>query len=77
MHKNQLKCIYHKIKGVKKMTLQYFYDWLKDNGIFTQAELELITHMNGYNIDTLNLAVYSRCGYQTVQDLINDSKQEN
>lgn len=56
--------------------VKYFYNWLKDNNVLTDAELQLITDINGYNVNTLDLAVYSRCGYQTVQDLINDSKQD-
>ena len=56
--------------------VDFFYNWLQENNIFTDAELQLVTDINGYNIDTLNMAVYSRCGYQTVEDLINDSKQE-
>lgn len=55
--------------------LDYYYEWLQDNEIFTEAELQLITDINGYNIDTLDMAVYSRFGYQTVDDLINDSKK--
>ena len=53
------------------------YNWLQDSELFTEAELQLITHMYGYNIETLNLAVYSRCGYQTVQDLIREQESCN
>lgn len=52
--------------------LDYCYNWLLEMQFFTESELELITNMYGYNIETLNLAVYARCGYQTVQDLIDE-----
>ena len=58
---------------MKFKELDYCYNWLLERGFFTEAELELITDMYGYSIETLDLAVYARCGYQTVQDLINDS----
>lgn len=63
------------IKRSIKMTydkLDYYYKWLKDNDAFTEPELQLITDIYGYNIETLDLAVYSRYGYQTVQALIDD-----
>ncbi len=53
--------------------LDYCYNWLLEREFFTESELELITDMYGYSIETLDLAVYARCGYQTTQDLINDS----
>lgn len=56
-------------KRRKKMInkeVNFFYNWLKNNDVFTDAELQLVTDINGYNIDTLDMAVYSRCGYQTV-----------
>ena len=53
-----------------------YYNWLLDKKLFTEAELILVTKMYGYNIETLNLAVYSRYGYRTVKDLINEMKNE-
>lgn len=41
-----------------------YWDWLIDNGIATEAELQLITSINGYNIDTLNDVLYVRTGYR-------------
>ena len=55
-----------------KKQLDYCYNWLLEREFFTEAELELITNMYGYNIETLDLAVYARFGYQTVQDLIDE-----
>lgn len=52
--------------------LDYCYNWLIDKKLFTALELNLITNMMGYNIDTLNLAIYCRLGYRNIDDLIND-----
>jgi hypothetical protein len=52
--------------------LNYYYDWLIENDYFTEAELQLITKMFGFNINTLDTAVYCRYGFRTVQDFIED-----
>ena len=52
--------------------VNYYYEWLIGNAYFTESELQLITNMLGYKIETLNLAVYCRYGYRTVQDFLED-----
>ena len=42
---------------------------LVDNGYFTQEELELITNINGYNVETLNDCIYARYGYRNLEQL--------
>lgn len=49
--------------------VDYYYYWLLERELFSMRELELVTYMMGYNIDTLNDAVYCRYGYRTVKDL--------
>jgi hypothetical protein len=49
--------------------VDYYYYWLLERELFSMRELELVTYMLGYNIDTLNDAVYCRYGYRTVDDL--------
>lgn len=48
------------------------YHWLLSCGLFTEQELKLVTDMCGYNIETLDKAVYCRYGYRTVDDLIKE-----
>ena len=36
------------------------WDLLIEYGVATQEELELVTCINGYNIDTLNDIIYAR-----------------
>lgn len=48
------------------------WSYLVDNEFFTQAELELITSINGYNIDTLNDALYARYGYHSLDQMLEE-----
>ena len=41
-----------------------YYDFLIEQCIATEAELQLITSINGYSIDTLNDVLYARTGYR-------------
>ena len=45
------------------------WDLLVEYGVATQEELELITCINGYNIDTLNDVIYARTGYRDIEQL--------
>lgn len=42
---------------------------LVDMGIATDEELQLVTSINGYNIDTLNDIIYVRTGYHDIEQL--------
>lgn len=55
--------------------IDYIYSWLLEHGLFTEAELQLITDMCGYNLETLNTAVYCRFGYRSVLDLMKEFRQ--
>ena len=50
-------------------TINEVWDLLIEYGVATQEELELITCINGYNIDTLNDVIYARTGYQDIEQL--------
>jgi len=50
----------------------YVWDRLVDMGLFTDRELELITNINGYNIDTLNDAIYARYGYRSLDQMLEE-----
>ena len=47
----------------------YTWDRLVDAGYFTDQELELITNINGYTIDTLNDCIYARYGYRSLDQM--------
>ena len=50
-------------------TINEVWDLLIEYGIATQEELELVTCINGYNIDTLNDVIYARTGYRDIEQL--------
>ena len=50
-------------------TIDEVWDLLSEYGVATQEELELITCINGYNIDTLNDVIYARTGYRDIEQL--------
>ena len=43
------------------------WDYIIDNGIATQDELQLVTDINGYSVDTLNDVLYARTGYRSIE----------
>lgn len=49
--------------------LASMWDYLLENAIATEEELQLVTDMNGYNEDTLNSVLYCRTGYRTIEQL--------
>ena len=61
-----------KKQTMEKLTLDEIYNNLIDNDLFTEKELELLTDINGYNIDTLNDAIYARYGYRDYEQLIEE-----
>lgn len=50
------------------------WDYLVNNSIATQEELELITSINGYSVDTLNDVIYARTGYHNLEQLQEESE---
>lgn len=40
------------------------FTYLVENELFTYDELKLLTDINGYNIQTLNNAIFARYGYR-------------
>ena len=47
----------------------YTWDSLVDAGYFTDEELELVTNINGFNIETLNDCIYARFGYRSLKQM--------
>lgn len=44
-------------------TIENTWDNLVNYGIATEEELQLITDINGYNLEALNDVIYARTGY--------------
>lgn len=45
------------------------YSFIIDNGICTQDEADLVTSINGYNIEAINDILYCRTGYHDIEQL--------
>ena len=54
--------------------LNEVWDLLIEYGVATQEELELVTCINGYNIDALNDVIYARTGYRNIDQLQNETE---
>lgn len=45
------------------------YDFIRDNEIATESEIELVTNINGYSEETLNDIIHRRTEYHDVPQL--------
>jgi hypothetical protein len=61
----------NKIERMERMKekIEQMWDWLLDTGIATEEELQLVTDINGYSIETLNDVLYARTGYRDQEQL--------
>ena len=48
------------------------WDQLLEHELFTYEELRLLTNINGYNIETLNDALYARYGYRDLEQMMEE-----
>ena len=74
------KIIYDKIylenkergKKMKENEIEKIWDYLVESEIATEEEINLITCINGYSVETLNDVIYARTGYRSLDQLIDD-----
>lgn len=52
--------------------IEQIWDLLIKYNIATQGELELVTAINGYSIETLNSIIYARTAYRNIEQLIKE-----
>ena len=45
------------------------WEYLVEQGIATEDELQLVTDIDGYNIEALNSVIYARTGYHDLEQL--------
>lgn len=57
---------------MKENEIEKIWDYLVESEIATEEELDLITCINGYSVETLNDVIYARTGYRSLDQLIND-----
>ena len=63
------------------MTVDYedanqVWDFLVASGYFTEAELELVTCLNGFRLDVLNDCIFVRFGYRSLQQMLEAEAEE-
>lgn len=47
--------------------LNKVWDYIIENHIATEEELQLVTSINGYNAESLNSVIYARTGYRSAE----------
>lgn len=50
-----------------KTQVEILWEKMVDYNICTEDELQLVTDMNGYSLETLDLALYCRTGYRSME----------
>lgn len=65
-----------KFKGDNMEEVTKIFNYLIDYNYFTFEELQLLTNINGYSVDTLNDAIYSRYGFNDFSQLIGEDNEE-
>lgn len=53
------------------------WQYIIDNNIATEEELQLVTDINGYNVETLNSVIYSKTGYRSTEQLEEPEEEEH
>ena len=56
--------------------LGYIWDYIVDNGIANDNEVELVTDINGLTEETLNDIIYARTGYHSIEQLEEEAEGE-
>lgn len=49
------------------LKLEEYWQYLIDSGIATEQELQLVTYIIGYSVETLDKVLYARTGYRSVE----------
>lgn len=52
------------------------WDFITENEIATDDEIQLVTCISGYTVDTLNAIIFARTGYRDMKQ-IHDGEPEN
>lgn len=56
----------------KELNANELWDELLENELFTEEELRLLTNINGFNIETLNDAIFARYGYRDYNQMMGE-----
>ena len=56
----------------KELTVNELWAELVEYELFTEAELRLLTNINGYSVETLNDAIFARYGYRDYDQMMGE-----
>lgn len=51
------------------------YNELIERGLFTEEELNLITCINGFTVETLNDCLFARYGYRSLDQMLEEEAE--
>ena len=54
----------------KELTVNELWAELVERDLFTDKELQLLTNINGFSIETLNDAIFARYGYRDYEQMM-------
>jgi hypothetical protein len=54
---------------MSKVELEEYWNYLIEAGIATEQELQLVTCIIGYSVETLDKVLYARTGYRSIEQL--------
>ena len=57
------------IEHLSNNDIYELWDYLIDNEIATEKEINLVTSINGTNLDSLESILYSRTGYRSLEQI--------
>ena len=52
------------------------WDYLIDNGIANEEELQLVTDVAGYSVRTMEAVIYAKTGYNDLEQLMEEMGDE-
>lgn len=52
------------------MEINEIYNYLIETNIVSEEALNLVTNINGYNVDTLNDVIYCLTGYRDIEQYL-------
>lgn len=58
------------------MDLEEIIDYLVENDIATQEEVNLVTGINGYSEETVNDIIFYRTGYQDIEQYLESEDED-
>ncbi len=58
------------------MEERYIEQYLIDYSIATEEEIDLVTKINGYNVETLNDILYVRTGYRSIDQITGEEEED-